>query len=741
MPPWLRRKGAVLLLLLLTALFYWKLIFNDSYTFLDSPDLMGQVAPWYNVQAKAWHDGEFPMWDPYVWGGQPLLGQMQPGAVFPLNWPLFLAPLDVDGRIDLRWMNLHFGLIRLLPGLFFYLLARELGCRRFSALLAGLAFACGGYISTIGWPQMLHGAIWFPLTLYFLLRFVRLGWTPQGFANAALCGGSIGFSLLSGHHQTPFFSLVAITGVFGWLCWRPLRESRAEGLRLAAMYGGAAVVAFLVAAVQLLPAVEYGRLAIRWVNAAEPVGYEDAVPYFVHEGARLFPISLFGLVVPRAFFQTNTQVGWVCLALAIFAILTRWPERKTQLGMILGLGGLAIGFGPFSPLHGWIYNFIPMAEKARSGAHAVFVFQAGVFLLAALGVERLLDQKWDAVGDKYLDWVQKILLGFALLTWVVLYFEVGQGKMEAAPGDHMMISALIAVLLAAVLAAYRRQALLRDGLRFGLIALMVTELYAPQWHFLSDMGDPERQQHLRQYESYRGAMESVRNAMNERWEPVRFEIAPTDGVSFANVGAWYGVEQSDGFLASADKELFELYGREGWPETRLVMGTRYTLAKAPTRPDQVKVYEDPNWSVFENPSASPRAWLTHSLEDITGPDGETTGLPAIQTCPDAMEPPVSFVRWTVRRTLLNVHAACPGYLILSDSWYPGWEAEVDGKLTPIYRYKRAFRAVPVPTGEYVVQFVFRPRSIYWGAALTGSGWLLCMGAAFLAWRPRQARAS
>ena len=737
MPRWLRRRGAVVLLLCLTALFYWKLIFSNSFTFLDSPDLMGQVAPWYNVQARAWNDNEFPMWDPYVWGGQSLLGQMQPGGAFPLNWPLFLAPLDENGRIDLRWMNLHFGLIRLLPGLFFYLLARELGCRRFAALLAGLAFACGGYISTIGWPQMLHGAIWLPLTLYFLARMARLGWTPAGAANAVLCGGSIGFSLLSGHHQTPFFSLLAATGVLAYLWWRRTRRSWRDGFGLAALYGGAAVTAFLVAALQLLPALEYGKLAYRWVNAAEPVGYEEPVPYFVHEQSRLFPITLFGAVVPRAFFQTNTQVGWVCLALALLALAARWKETKVRIAAGIALGGLAVGFGPFSLLHGWLYTLVPMAEKARTGAHAVFVFQAGVFLLAAFGVERLLDRDWGAIGEQWFDWGCKILLGFAALTWIILYFQVGEGKMEAAPGDHMMIAALIAVLLAAVLAAWRREAIGGDGLRFALIALMLTELYAPQWHFLSHRGDPARQQYLTEYEPYGGAMRFVEHAQSSRWEPVRFEIVGPEG-SGHNVGAWYGVQQADGFLASANRDLYDLYGREGWPETRLLLGVRYTLAKEPSRPDQIQVYEDAHWKVFENPNAKPRAWLQHSDEDITGPAGETAALPAAASCPEADERPVSFARWTVRRTLLNVAAECPAWLILSDPWYPGWEAEVDGKLTPIYRYKQALRAIPVPAGEYVVQFVYRPRSVFLGGWLTGFGLLLCAGAAIVALRKRSA---
>ncbi|MBI1356647.1 MAG: hypothetical protein GC160_20095 [Acidobacteria bacterium] len=737
MPRWLRHRGAVVLLLGLTALFYWKLIFSDRFTFLDSPDLMGQVAPWYNVQAQAWNEGEFPMWDPYVWGGQSLLGQMQPGGAFPLNWPLFLAPLDDDGRIDLRWMSLHFGLIRLLPALFFYLLVRELGCRRFAALLAGLAFGCGGYISTIGWPQMLHGAIWFPLTLYFLARFVRLGWTAAGAANAVLCGGSIGFSLLSGHHQTPFFSLLAVTGVFAYLWWRRFQQSRVEAFRLAALYGASAATAFLVAALQLLPALEYGKLAYRWVNAAEPVGYEDPVPYFVHEQSRLFPITLFGAVVPRAYFQTNTQVGWVCLALALLAVATRWNETKTRIAAGLAVGGLAIGFGPFSLLHGWLYEFVPMAEKARTGAHAVFVFQAGVFLLAALGVERLLDRGWGEAGEKWFEWAGKILLSFAALTWIILYFQVGEGKMEAAPGDHMMIAALVALSLAAVLLAWRRSAIGWGGLRFALVALTLTELYAPQWHFLSDIGDPERRQYLAEYEPYRGAMSFVEHAQNSRWEPLRFEIAGPEGAGH-NVGAWYGVQQMDGFLASANRDLYDLMGRDGWVETRLLMGTRYTLAKEPTRPDQIKVYEDPQWKVFENPGANPRAWLQHSGAEITGPKGETEGLPTVESCPDIEERPVGFARWTLRRTLLNVAPACSAWLILSDPWYPGWEAEVDGKLTTVYRYKKALRAVPVPAGEYVVQIIYRPRSVFLGGWLTGFGLLLCAGATFVALRRRSA---
>ncbi len=86
-------RRPLVVILVLVVFFFWKLSLSQQFTFADNPDLAYQVLPWYEVQAQAWHEGVFPMWDPYHWAGQSLLGQMQPGGAFPLNWPLFLAPL------------------------------------------------------------------------------------------------------------------------------------------------------------------------------------------------------------------------------------------------------------------------------------------------------------------------------------------------------------------------------------------------------------------------------------------------------------------------------------------------------------------------------------------------------------------------------------------------------------------------------------------------------------------------
>ena len=55
---------------------------------------------------------------------------------------------------------------------------------------------------------------------------------------------------------------------------------------------------------------------------------------------------------------------------------------------------------------------------------------------------------------------------------------------------------------------------------------------------------------------------------------------------------------------------------------------------------------------------------------------------------------------------------------VTDQDYPGWEATVDGIPTPILRANYAFRAVRVPAGISVVEFRYRPRSVWLGAAIT-----------------------
>ncbi|MDM8532210.1 YfhO family protein [Anaerolineales bacterium HSG25] len=78
-----------------------------------------------------------------------------------------------------------------------------------------------------------------------------------------------------------------------------------------------------------------------------------------------------------------------------------------------------------------------------------------------------------------------------------------------------------------------------------------------------------------------------------------------------------------------------------------------------------------------------------------------------------------------------------GYLFLSDAYYPGWWAEVNGHPTKIYRANLAFRAIYLPPGEHTVNFRFQPLSFYLGGGISVMALGLIL--ALLAWSAREFR--
>ena len=85
---------------------------------------------------------------------------------------------------------------------------------------------------------------------------------------------------------------------------------------------------------------------------------------------------------------------------------------------------------------------------------------------------------------------------------------------------------------------------------------------------------------------------------------------------------------------------------------------------------------------------------------------------------------VRVTSYTAERVELEVVAEAAGYLVLTDAWYPGWQASVDGEPVPVHRADLLFRAVAVDPGRHQVVFTFRPASLWWGvggslAALAG----------------------
>jgi len=67
---------------------------------------------------------------------------------------------------------------------------------------------------------------------------------------------------------------------------------------------------------------------------------------------------------------------------------------------------------------------------------------------------------------------------------------------------------------------------------------------------------------------------------------------------------------------------------------------------------------------------------------------------------------------------INTQSKTNQWLLLTDSYYPGWKAYIDGKLTKILRANFTFRAIPVPAGNHTIIFSYRPDSFKYGLIIS-----------------------
>ena len=721
------------LIALLMAGFWWKLVLTNQYTWLESPDLSYQVLPWFQFQAGEFHSGRVPLWDPYMWNGQPLIGQAQPGTAYPLNWLLFSLP-QRDGWIKLSWLHWYFVAMHWMAAVFMYWLLRDLGLRRIASIAGGMVFALSGFMGHIDWPQMLNGGVWFPLVILFLLRVFR-GVRPV--SSAALSGLFLGFAWLSGHHQVPTYIGLSVAAL--WL-FHILRKGQIHWnfVRLAAL---SAAFAIAGGALQILPAYEYGHRAKRWVGGDEPVGWNQEVPYSVHREYSFNAVSVLGIVIPGWHRNAPAYLGISAFAFACLSIAMLWRDFHIKLFAFLGIGGLLLALGEANVLHGILYSLAPLVEKARSPSMAAIIFNFSFSALTAYFLNHISN-----IAEGL--WPRRFTHGLAAFA-AVLFLGMWARAMVVGPNglgdERMILTAGFALLAAGLLAAWRNASLPATTIAVLAAILMTVELGIVTGAHLPHRLDKHRTIFLNKMQQHHELA-----AFLKRQGLVRTEIAD-DGIPF-NFGDWHGIETYRGYLASITENLHRLEMDE--PRMLQMFSVKYTVRKEPQRVDQEMVYKAENGlNVYLNPGAFPRSWVVHEVRAwndenvlraaLRDPNVDLltvafAGKPPANLEQCAGEDGVQVKSHTSGGVTLEARLGCRGVVVLNDTYYPGWRAQVDGRPAEIIELNGAIRGVVVERGLHRVDFRYRPASVIVGAILTLAALLAAVALAVIG--ARRARA-
>ncbi len=186
-----------------------------------------------------------------------------------------------------------------------------------------------------------------------------------------------------------------------------------------------------------------------------------------------------------------------------------------------------------------------------------------------------------------------------------------------------------------------------------------------------------------------------------------------------------------------------------------LLSCRYVFARAPLSSAWREVCSAEGLRVYEMPVAPlPRAYLVRRARVAEGRDAVLARLSdssfrpgleavveeagaALDGLPAAAPGPARIVEDLPHRVVVEAEAAVPSLLVLLDSWYPGWEATVDGEPAPIHRADHAFRGVRLSPGTHRVEFVYRCAPFRRGLGLAGLGGAGVLALLAIAWRGRR----
>lgn len=708
----IRKLGAPVLLFLLCVGFYWKLTLTNQYSFLDSPDLAYLDLPRLQFQASEWRHLRFPLWDPNHWIGQPFLGQVT-GAAYPANWLLGVFPFR-EGKLNVNVVHWYFVLIHFQAALFCFFLCRDWGRSRAASVLGGVVFSFGGFLGCTDWPQILNGILWLPLVILFLFRALR---RERAWFSASMSGALLGMAWLSGHHEVPIYSTVVVAGVWVVAVWR------GADWRLAVVAGGALC---LIAAGQVLPAQEYAPLAKRWAGMPDPIAWNVPIPYQVHQEFSWTPTAVLGIATPRPEVHVTPFIGIVAFGLALLGVYHGWRRRpQVRVVVMVSLAGVFLALATSNFLHGVLYSVLPVFGKARVPARALALFSFGVAPLVAYG--------FDALGRRSSEWLGRTIWGLAGIGGVIYgALTLGVGQVSNAA----MLTALMAMLGAGLLAGWRAGTVTRGWLGVAVVMLVTMEIGNVSGAAMASRLAEKRPGYLERL-FHHG---DIVNFLRGQAQPLRVEVADAD-VPY-NFGDWHGIPTTAGYVASGTTNLVELERHR--PRMHDLFGANFYVSRTPSRPELVLVMAgESGVNVYRNPMALPRVWAVHTVtqvasygqlrarleaaEFVARREALMLGVPPVlEACAGEEEGrlvPLS----SPNRVRMEVKMGCRGLVVLSDTYFPGWTATVDGKPVGILEVYGALRGVVVEKGEHRIEMVYRPWS-----ALVGGG-LSLLGIGLLLW--------
>jgi hypothetical protein len=704
---------------LMSFLFCHRLVFAFPDKILAAFDMAHQHYFWAYFKKACYLNWTLPLWCPYIFAGRPFAAEPATAAFYPPDIAYLILPLS--------WaINLSIVMHQCMAGIFTYLYCREVGLQRNASLIGAMAFMFNGFfICAMGLGHMgiVRTSYYLPVVFYFVERgLARKDRRSYLWGSLALA-----LQILCGHPQMYFYTVLFL-GIYVLLRAMIIGDNKARHLGIFSPF---CVFLFMVGTAvsltlfQLLLSLEFAQLSSR---ASLPVDFSV-------EGS-FHPISLLHMFFPNLTIDHHSPLsvrslplyaGIMPLLMGIFALLSLIRKKRHVLLIgLLGASSFLLMLGDRSPVFDLFYYLVPGMKFFRFPGRAAIILMFCVSVLAAFGADELFSDRPHRRHPRAFAATLGVLVAGILFLGMMLIFYPSHLSQTSFLNWHTLLtsetsiqwnSPPVLIPIVCIMAGFAAFCTLG---RFGtsgraqviVICIIWVDLFASFSGRINTFGLSELSAEK---------LPAPKNVKNVNLFRV---YVPS---LYPNRSIIDGVQSISGYSPL----IMSRYGRfrsavHDQPDALARMWNMRFVGSFDETSQQHSLVELDNWT--------PRAYLVSDYHVVESEDDSLQIISEENFDPMErviLEQTPTFAPYSQKADshIIRTHTATneikvfcettiPTILVLSEQYYPGWKATIDGNPTKLYRANYLLRAVEVPAGKHVIRFRFRPTGITVGLPIS-----------------------
>lgn len=733
---------------LLTLYHPWRDISVDGYNPGKFPaknplitDPVLQIYPWKLISAKILKSAEVPLWNPFSFSGQPLLANIQSSNFQIQTLLYFLFPFNLAWTIQIVAPLIF-------SATFMFLLLKRLNLSPQISLFGALIWPFSGFfVAWWEWGIITFTAMWLPLILLSIKNLFEKT-SPLWFFILTF---SLAQVIFAGHWQTGFY-IFLISLFFAIYSFLNTKNIKPAIILLISIF-----IAASIASVQIIPSIEFIAHSARNIDQSYFPGRKD---WFIP------PQHLIQLLAPD-FFGNPTKnnywgiwnyaefvsyIGIIPFSLALFALFKR--NKETTFFAIVLLAAFLLALE--NPISKAIYLAkIPLISSMQP-SRIIFLIDFCLIILAAIGLQEFFKEK-----SKIKLFIAPAAICLLILTIVIFsylkpdIFPLVQGINAQNVAFHSLFFAIIFSLMAITLSTLQTFKLPQKTLLVLFVTFSLFDLFRFAQRFTSfskiNWIFPQTQ---------------TTNYLQKQTKP--FRVLSTDRRLFhPNTAAEYQIEDVAGYdpLYLSDYAAFvsrwngnkindvSSFNRIITPQntnSNIInfLNVQYILSLDPLNNKNYDlVLAEGQTKVYKNKNVLPRAYFISQVTKTASRQQELEML--FDESSDLLKQAFSndfeyhvqdlsakttFQEYKTQSFKLKTESSKEAPLVISNVYYPGWKAYIDGNQTSVKRVNFMFQAVIVPAGVHEVIFKYQPKSFQYGLYFSLFGLLALSSVSIYLWK-------